>query len=126
MQQAGQGGGQGRGQGQGQGQGRGRGREGQGQGGRGRGAGAGAGQGQGQGQGQGGQGPGWRGAFCRANDFNKWPRPVLVPKRTCSGTGYDVGATVPVAVERRASVLDRSAPSRSRGLSAAHPRRWAA
>ena len=32
---------------------------------------------------------------------------VLVSKRTCSGTGYDVGATVPVAVERRASVLDR-------------------
>ena len=43
----------------------------------------------------------------------------LVPKRTCSATVYDVGATVPVAVERRASVLDRSAPSRSRGLSAA-------
>ena len=38
----------------------------------------------------------------------------------------DVGATVPMAVGRRANVLDRSAPSRSRGLSAAHPRRWAA
>ena len=22
--------------------------------------------------------------------------PVLVPRRTCSGTGYDVGATVPM------------------------------
>ena len=52
--------------------------------------------------------------------------PVLVPRRTCSGTGQDVGATVPMAVGRRANVLDRSAPSRSRGLSAAHPRRWAA
>ena len=37
-----------------------------------------------------------------------------------------VGATVAMAVERRASVLGRSAPSRSKGLSAAHPRRWAA
>ena len=52
--------------------------------------------------------------------------PVLVPRRPCSGTGFDVGATVPMAVERRASAMVRSAPSRSRGLSAAHPRRWAA
>ena len=52
--------------------------------------------------------------------------PILVPRRTCSGTGPIVGATVPMAVERRASVLGRSAPSRSKGLSAAHPRRWAA
>ena len=37
---------------------------------------------------------------------------MLVARRTCSG---DVGATVPMAVERRASVLGRSA---SRGLSA--------
>ena len=42
-------------------------------------------------------------------------------KRTCSGTGYDVGATVPKSVERRANVLGRFAPSRSRGLSAAPP-----
>ena len=42
--------------------------------------------------------------------------PVLIPRRTCAGTGYDVSATVPIAVGRRASVLDRSAPSRSRGL----------
>ena len=28
-----------------------------------------------------------------------------------SGTGPDVGATVPIAVERRAGVLGRSAPS---------------
>ena len=35
--------------------------------------------------------------------------------------GPGVGATVPMAVERRAGVLGRSAPSRSRGLSAAHP-----
>ena len=41
----------------------------------------------------------------------------LVLRRTCSGTGHDVGAPVSMAVERRASVLGRSAPSRSRGLS---------
>ena len=37
-----------------------------------------------------------------------------------------MGATVPLAVGRLASVLDRPAPSMSRGLSAAHHRRWAA
>ena len=31
--------------------------------------------------------------------------PVLVSRRTCSGTGQDVGATVPMAVGRRANVL---------------------
>ena len=66
-------------------------------------------------------GPGW------PTTSGVWVRgPVLVTRRTCSGTGPIVGATVPMAVERRASVLGRSAPSRSRGLSAAHPRRWAA
>ena len=37
-----------------------------------------------------------------------------------------VGATVPLAVGRQASDLDRPVPSMSRGISAAHHRRWAA
>ena len=37
-----------------------------------------------------------------------------------------MGATVPLAVGRQASDLDRPAPSMSRGISAAHHRRWAA
>ena len=37
-----------------------------------------------------------------------------------------MGATVPLAVGRQASDLDRPAPSMSRGTSAAHHRRWAA
>ena len=52
--------------------------------------------------------------------------PVLVPRRTPPGTWPLVGATVPLAVGRQASDLDRPAPSMSRGISAAHHRRWAA
>ena len=37
-----------------------------------------------------------------------------------------VGATVPLTVGRQASDLDRLAPLMSRGISAAHHRRWAA
>ena len=37
-----------------------------------------------------------------------------------------LGATVPLAVGRQASDLDRPVPSMSRGISAAHHRRWAA
>ena len=37
-----------------------------------------------------------------------------------------MGATVPLAVGRQASEVDRPAPSMSRGISAAHHRRWAA
>ena len=48
------------------------------------------------------------------------------PKRAVPGTWPLVGATVPLAVGRQASVLDRPAPSMSRGISAAHHRRWAA
>ena len=50
-----------------------------------------------------------------------WSRgePVPVP-------GPDVGATVPwLWRDGQAHILGRSAPSRWRGLSAAHPRRWA-
>ena len=47
-------------------------------------------------------------------------------RRTFSGAWPLVGATVRLAVGRQASVLDRPAPSMSRGLSAAHHRRWAA
>ena len=49
-----------------------------------------------------------------------------VPRRTPPGTWPLVGATVPLAVGRQASDLDRPAPSMSRGISAAHHRRWAA
>ena len=45
--------------------------------------------------------------------------PVLVPRRTSPGTWPLVGTTVPLAVGRQASVLDRPAKSLSRGLSAA-------
>ena len=47
------------------------------------------------------------------------PVPVLVPRRTPPGTWPLVGATVPLAVGRQASDLDRPAPSMSRGISAA-------
>ena len=49
-----------------------------------------------------------------------------MPRRTPPGTWPLVGATVPLAVGRQASDLDRPAPSMSRGISAAHHRRWAA
>ena len=53
-------------------------------------------------------------------------RPAAPPRRTPPGTWPFVGATVPLAVGRQASDLDRPAPSMSRGISAAHHRRWAA
>ena len=40
--------------------------------------------------------------------------------------GWPGVLTVPLAVGRQASDLDRPAPSMSRGISAAHHRRWAA
>ena len=71
----------------------GQGRAGQGRAGQGR-----AGQGRaGQGRQSAGQGGAWGGQV------------------TCFGSGRDVGVTVPMAVERWANVLDRSAPSRSWG-----------
>ena len=41
--------------------------------------------------------------------------------RTRSGTGYDVGAIVPMAVERRAGVLVGLSQPVARGLSADQP-----
>ena len=55
-----------------------------------------------------------------------WKKPVLVPRRSPPVTWPLVGATVPLAVGRQASVLDRPAPSMSRGLSAGQHRMWAA
>ena len=54
---------------------------------------------------------------------------IRPPGRVLKGnfTGrFFVGATVTLAAGRQGSVLDRPAPSMSRGLSAAHHRRWAA
>ena len=48
------------------------------------------------------------------------------PARDPFYLGEGGACAVPMAMERQASVLGRSAPSRSKGLSAAHPRRWAA
>ena len=51
-------------------------------------------------------------------------RDQLVLRRTPPSTWPLVGATGPLAVGRRASDLDRPAPSMSRGISAAHHRKF--
>ena len=53
-------------------------------------------------------------------------RPLDVPGALSPVTWPVVGATVCLAVGRQASDLDRPAPSMSKGISAAHHRRWAA
>ena len=67
-----------------------------------------------------------RGAPGSILEKTSQPRPRPFHHRVFTEELLGVGGTVPLAVGRQASDLDRPAPSMSRGISAAHHRRWAA